>query len=605
MLTEIEKRDIHQTAQQHVSETCERLHDKAQTEGDALKQLRVLLRQPSGPDRLVQQALLPMREAAFEQTTLLSDSPYFVSCTIQFKGEEPSVFYFAKFSRTDEQIFSWISPIASIRYEPLGNVAYKLPDGTEREGIMTKRDQFMIVKRQILFLASEATDYERTLIYQDYFSRRKSSFTLTDIVAQMEQAQDAVIRAPSKGPLLLSGPAGSGKTTLALHRLAYLAQSPETSEQFTATSMLVLVQDASSKAYFSELLPSLGIHNVTIETFSDWALSILPNVTSVIVQDLHTTDRAAQERYEFEKRTFLRQSSPMLQSQESPWSYLSRCYRSNFSPTSLSLWNEQKAKHTLDRFDLTLLLVGLKARFGRILKERTVTTRTTRGILKEQVRQELMRYSTIILDEVQNYLPTQIELIRSCIDPNTRAMVYVGDLAQQTKIGTIRDWREVGEELLDSQRVLLRTVYRNSRQILEYIQSRGYQVSIPEKASEGPTVEHRSADSSDRALAELTAWLSRRSADQGILGVLVPTELLRQKVIAQLGERVQVQIMTFQMAQGVEFADVVILLPSDWNTSVDQRMEDAWKEELARIRKDLLYVALTRAMNQLIVIEFN
>ena len=45
---------------------------------------------------------------------------------------------------------------------------------------------------------------------------------------QMEKAQDQVIRAHHAGPLVISGPAGSGKTTLALHRVAFLTQSPET-----------------------------------------------------------------------------------------------------------------------------------------------------------------------------------------------------------------------------------------------------------------------------------------------------------------------------------------------------------------------------------------
>lgn len=98
---------------------------------------------------------------------------------------------------------------------------------------------------------------------------------MPEIVAQMEQTQDTVIRVSYKNVLLISGPAGSGKTTLALHRVAYLFQSPDASDRFNAHKILILVQDQSTKDYFSHLLPELGIRNINIQTFSQWAISVL------------------------------------------------------------------------------------------------------------------------------------------------------------------------------------------------------------------------------------------------------------------------------------------------------------------------------------------
>ncbi len=605
MLTDQDKQALHQAAQQQVTETGTRLERKQKEEEKALTQLRELLRRPATPDRLIQQALLPIREAAYEQAGLLADSPYFTQCEVLFPDEtEPKTFFFSKFSRPDEQIFSWVSPVSSIRYEPLGNVSYRLPDGTIKTAKLVRRDQFMIVKRKILFLSSETLNYERTLIYQDYFSNRKSTFALTDIVAQMEKAQDAVIRAPASGPLLVSGPAGSGKTTLALHRLAYLAQSPDTAERFTATSMLVLVQDASSQEYFTQLLPSLGIHHVVIETFNQWAISILPALGSVTIRETQTENRSEQEWYECEKRRALDQALPVFSARESAWTYLKRVFAATLSPAALQLWQQQVADKVMDRFDLTVLLMAWKGRHGALLRERKLLLRGAKGVLSEQTRQEVLRYSTIVIDEVQNYLPHQITLVRSCIDPTTRALLYVGDLAQQTRIGTLRDWQEVGETFEPAQRVELKTVYRNSKQILEYIRTRGYTVSIPERAAEGERVQELVADDERHVQLVLTTWLSKTNEDQRLIGILAPAESLLTRLREQLSFQGNVRFLTFQQAQGVEFSDVAVLLPKHW-LEIPQvtGVSLAWQAEQRRVRSDLLYVALTRAMNRLAIVS--
>jgi DNA helicase IV len=605
MLTDQQKQALHQAAQTQVTEVCSRLAVKKEEEGKTLEKLRVLLRQSASIDRIAQQALLPIREAAYDQAALLTDAPYFTQCDLLFPGEtEPRVFLFAKFSRPDEQIFSWISPVASIRYEALGDVSYRLPDGTSKQAKLVRKDQFMIVKQKILFMSSEAETYARTLVYQDYFSNRKSTFALTDIVAQMEKAQDAVIRAPASGPLLLSGPAGSGKTTLALHRLAYLAQSPETAERFTEASMLVLVQDASSRDYFTELLPSLGIHHVVIETFSQWAMSVLPSLGSVTIRDTHTPQREQQEWYECEKRRALDQILPVFSAKDSSWNYLERLYVPLLSPQALTLWRAQKADKALDRFDLTLLLQAWKTRHGSLLRERKVMVRGTRGVLTERTRQDILRYSTIVLDEIQNYLPHQITLVRSCIDPNTRALLYVGDLAQQTRIGTLRDWKEVGETFLESQRVQLQTVYRNSRQILEYIRDRGYSVSIPERAATNEPVQELPTTSLKETYKVLRDWLGAIPRDERLIGIITPDEALLAELQNQQFSHPNVRYLTFQQAQGVEFSDVAVVYPSDWLKIAPQpEIPAAWQEEQKRVRSDLLYVAFTRAMNRLCVIQ--
>jgi DNA helicase-2/ATP-dependent DNA helicase PcrA len=118
-------------------------------------------------------------------------------------------------------------------------------DYAPQSGELISKEQYMITDGKIVFMAFESLEQARELIYQEYFSQRKSSFLLPEIVEQMEQAQDKVIRAHHQGSFLISGAAGSGKTTLALHRVAYLLQSPDTAERFKTENTIVFVQDNS------------------------------------------------------------------------------------------------------------------------------------------------------------------------------------------------------------------------------------------------------------------------------------------------------------------------------------------------------------------------
>ena len=77
---------------------------------------------------------------------------------------------------SEQNIYSWISPIAKIRFEHPGEVNYILPDKTEKIGMMQSKDQYMIVNGKIIYLSTETLDNPRELIYQDYFSNQKKSF---------------------------------------------------------------------------------------------------------------------------------------------------------------------------------------------------------------------------------------------------------------------------------------------------------------------------------------------------------------------------------------------------------------------------------------------
>jgi DNA helicase IV len=527
-----------------------------------------------------------------KQLKALIGSPYFLRCDAEFEGVDKEL-YFGKFQLVEENIYSWVSPIAQLRFANLGPASYQLPKGEERAGVIKRKDQFMIVDGRIMFMASESEGYERTLIHQEHLAGKKSDFVLPEIVAQMEKAQDEVIRAPHLGSFLIAGPAGSGKTTLAFHRIAYLTQSPDTAKIFPGYNIVVFVQDESTKKYFSAILPQLGIEEVTVTTFEAWALDVLGLHEYKSVQRFGDTE---QERDELEYYKNIALIAGKRSANAEPEKILKAVYK-NLPPKFTALLAEQLSLKQLDRFDLTVLLRS-HIEDSSLFISRRVVVEDKKGNMKMTQKKVALKYSFVVVDEAENYLSEQIRIIKACTNEN-KAVLYVGDLAQQTKLGTIKDWEEAQEDFTAGSKVVLDKVYRNTQEILEYARRQGYQVSIPAGLKQGTAVIEKTIGQAE-LFAELKAI---ETANPDVLvGILFDAE--NEHIFA--GKKAlfsdNVKFLTFNEAQGVEFEAVVLCrfasVPmGDADYPADLRAE---KE---KIRRDLWYVALTRSMDKLLILD--
>jgi DNA helicase-2/ATP-dependent DNA helicase PcrA len=99
-------------------------------------------------------------------------------------------------------------------------------------------------------------------------SRRRADKHLPDIAGLIDPQQFALITRPSAGFVVIRGTAGSGKTTVALHRIAYLAYDDASID---SAQTLVVVFSPALRDYVSHVLPALGVEHVQVRTFYQWA----------------------------------------------------------------------------------------------------------------------------------------------------------------------------------------------------------------------------------------------------------------------------------------------------------------------------------------------
>lgn len=203
--------------------------------------------------------------------------PYFSRIDFQLDGsEEPEKIYIGKTSlfRTDNQqplIVDWRSPVANMYYESrVGGASYTTESGKIEGKLLLKR-QYTIEDGWLeSFRDVDVTARDELL--QDSLGVN-SEKRLRDIVATIQAEQNRVIRAELHTPLIVQGVAGSGKTTIALHRIAYLIYTY--AERFNPESFMILAPNRLFLNYIADVLPELGADKVRQTTFIDFVQSVV------------------------------------------------------------------------------------------------------------------------------------------------------------------------------------------------------------------------------------------------------------------------------------------------------------------------------------------
>ncbi len=233
-------------------------------------------------------------------TTML-DTPYFGRFDFKEDGyDDIEKFYIGLHSLMNMEdtsflVYDWRSPIASMYYQcELGPSSYTSPVGILSGDLSMKR-QYRIEKGKLKYFFDSSIEIKDDIL-QQVLSNNTSS-KMRHIVETIQKEQDLIIRDTRSQLLMVQGVAGSGKTSIALHRIAFLLYKGLDSKLFSKNIMIISPNTVFSD-YISNVLPSLGEENVEQSTLD------------AITRDLLDTD------FTIEKREQMLESLVMLHKQQ-------------------------------------------------------------------------------------------------------------------------------------------------------------------------------------------------------------------------------------------------------------------------------------------------
>jgi DNA helicase II / ATP-dependent DNA helicase PcrA len=213
----------------------------------------------------------------------IQDSPYFARVDWHKEGEEaPDVFYIGRTSVQVQRIYSWKDTLPADLYylnetdREEGEILLKRAFEIQNWNLVTISDEY--VHSQFQDTLVETTFSDSLLAHLLQQSRGKKLF---DIVATIQREQYEIIKAPEKYLLVVQGSAGSGKTSVALHRVAYLLYQHREDPEFSPGRLLVLGPNPMFMRYIDNVLPTLGERRVPQRTFDNWLVERLDSPSEV------------------------------------------------------------------------------------------------------------------------------------------------------------------------------------------------------------------------------------------------------------------------------------------------------------------------------------
>lgn len=200
------------------------------------------------------------------------DSPYFARIDFTEQGyDDTDKIYIGLFNLMDEEthdikVYDWRAPISSVYYRnELGPVEYKAPAGIIK-GTITLKRQYKITKGEMeYFFDSNINILDEMLM--EALSQNMTSKMKT-IVETIQKQQDLIIRDLENDLLVVQGVAGSGKSSVALHRIAFLMYQG-LNYKLSANNIIVISPNPLFSKYISNVLPELGEDNINEFTFEN------------------------------------------------------------------------------------------------------------------------------------------------------------------------------------------------------------------------------------------------------------------------------------------------------------------------------------------------
>lgn len=246
-----------------------------------------------------QQALFQQVNANQEQFAYrqrlekMIDSPFFGRVDFCYEGEEePEQFYigignFSEKTGHVPLIYDWRAPVSGLFYDyDKGTASYTAPAGI-LHGEITSKWQYKIRRGKMIYEFESDVKIDDDILKAELGSN--GDVQLKNIVRTIQKEQNAIIRNTKDKIMVIQGAAGSGKTSVALHRIAYLLYHDR--EHLKSSNILVLSPNSVFSDYISHILPELGEENIQEMSFDLYAYKELKSFVYDCEDRYHQIER--------------------------------------------------------------------------------------------------------------------------------------------------------------------------------------------------------------------------------------------------------------------------------------------------------------------------
>lgn len=224
--------------------------------------------------------LMMQKGKYFQRLFKIQNSPYFGSIIFEEENEPSKNIYLGITHLEDKNknylIYDWRAPISSLFYDyEVGECSYKAPEKIIKGNLKRKR-QYKIEDGKIKHIFDNSINIDDSLL-QEVLSNDGSE-KMKNIVNTIQQEQNKIIRNVEDKSLIVQGIAGSGKTSVALHRIAFLLYKIE---NLSSKNVLIFSPNNVFSEYISNVLPELGEDNPSETTYANFLESCIKEYKSI------------------------------------------------------------------------------------------------------------------------------------------------------------------------------------------------------------------------------------------------------------------------------------------------------------------------------------
>lgn len=609
-----------------------------------------------------------MKMALYKNQRALK-KPYFGRIDIREGERKPETFYLGKGGvmkdTTTILIVDWRAPIANVYYENgLGECSYPAP-GNKTITIDLKRKRTYEIADGTLIDYYDSEVVANDELLTKYLAKNKEA-VLGEIIATIQKEQNDIIRKSPYRNIIVQGVAGSGKTTVAMHRISYILYNYE--KDFKPEDFYIIGSNRILLNYITGVLPELDVHGVkqmTMEQlfvrllYEDWdekKYRIVPCGEQEHVKG--TEDWFMQlEQYanRLERRTIpqeeIRFKDTVLISVEQIDRYLSE------NPTisvqsKINMLNERtlaRLKNEIIGQDISYtpemkkeIIKEYTGCFGTkkwktpilSLYEEFLSEQQQPGMVIQGKKRNLDVYDLaalaylykrvketdpvreahhIVVDEAQDFGMMAYRVLHFCIPRCTYTIM--GDVSQNIRFGFgLNDWEALKELVLTDKGDtfgLLSKSYRNTVEISDFAQGILKHGSFSQYPIE-PIIRHgnpvqvqeckNAAEISDRAVEILKGW---QKDGYDTIAVICRDAKQSEQVARELGAKITIEESDLEKA---EFKSGIMVLPVEYTKGLEFDTVLIYEPTVTRYPEDnghakLLYVAATRALHELSVLH--